>query len=238
LSAISGSPGQLDPVFDMLLASARELCEAEFGHLLLFNGETWSPAALHNLPQAYADFWNSAPVMAPSDSLLYRILDTRQWYQIVDAHQGPAYKARQPLAIATVELGGARTLFGVPLLKEGRVIGAIVLYRKEVRPFQPNQIALLSSFADQAVIAIENARLFSTLETRTRELQEALEYQTATSAVLGVIARSPNELQPVLDAIVETASRLCGADYAMVFKLDHGELGLVAAHGAPPGFVS
>jgi GAF domain-containing protein len=236
LSAISGSPGQLDPVFDMLLASARELCEAEFGHLLLFNGETWSPAALHNLPQAYAEFWNSAPVIAPSDSLLCRILDTRQWYQIVDTHQGPAYKARQPLAIATVELGGARTLFGVPLLKEGRVIGAIVLYRKEVRPFQPKQIALLSSFADQAVIAIENARLFEEVQQKNRALTvtnahlgEALQQQVATAEILRVISSSPTDVQPVFQAIGRSATRLCGSAQCVVTRYD-GELMHLAAH--------
>ena len=233
LSAISGSPGQLDPVFDTLLASARELCEAEFGHLLLFNGTTWSPAALHNLPQAYADFWNSAPVIAPPKSLLRRILDTRQWYQIVDTQQGPAYKARHPLAIATVELGGARTLFGVPLLKEGRVIGAIVLYRKEVRPFQPKQIALLSSFADQAVIAIENARLFEEVQARTKDLEASLDRQTATGDVLAVISRSPSQTQPVFDVIVATAARLCRAEHAVIFKREgDGHYHVAAANNA------
>ena len=238
LSAISGSPGKLDPVFDTLLASARELCEAEFGHLLLFDGTVWRAAALHNVPPAYATYWNKAPIVAGPEALLSRIANTGQPYQLPDAREGPAYRARTPLAIATVELAGARTLFGVPLLKEGRVIGAIVLYRKEVRPFNDKQIALLSSFADQAVIAIENTRLFEAEQMRTKELKESLEYQTAISDVLGVISRSPNELQPVLDSIVATAHRLCQAEYTLfVNRQGDGLYHHKASLGADPKFV-
>ena len=136
-----------------------------------------------------------------------------------DCLRGEGYIAGNPFAIATAELGKARSLLSVPLLKESGVIGAIALYRAEVRPFSERQVAMLQNFADQAVIAIQNARLFEAEQTRTRELQESLEYQTATSEVLNVISRSPNELQPVFDTIVQTAGRLCEADFAFVFRL-------------------
>ena len=234
LGVISSAPGKVGPVFDTILESARRLCGAEYGHLLLYDGATWRPAALHNLPKAYADFWTSAPVVAGPETLLGRILATGRPYQVPDALVGDGYRARTPLAIATVEWGGARTLFGVPLLKDGKVIGAIVLYRKVVRAFNDKQIALLSSFADQAVIAIENTRLFEAEQTRTKELQQSLEYQTATSEVLGVISSSPNDLQPVLDAIITTAGRLCEADYAHC-RLERGGLyHVMAKHALDP----
>ena len=237
LGVISSAPGKVGPVFDTILESARRLCGAEYGHLLLYDGATWRPAALHNLPKAYADFWTRAPVVAGPETLLGRILATGRPYQVADALVGDGYRARTPLAIATVEWGGARTLFGVPLLKDGKVIGAIVLYRKVVRAFNDKQIALLLSFAHQAVIAIENTRLFEAEQIRTKELQESLEYQTATSEVLGVISRSPNELQPVLDSIVETAQRLCSSDRAQFFKLQAGKYHLAAHKGTNPEFL-
>ena len=114
-------------------------------------------------------------------------------------------------------------MLGVPLLREGASIGVITLPRNEVRPFTEKQIELVTTFADQAVIAIENVRLFEEVQARTRELQELLEYQTATSDVLNVISRAPSQLQPVFDAIVETAARLCEAEYALVYRLKDGE---------------
>src|SRR5829696_4853104 len=220
LSIISASPGRLEPVFDAILKSARELCAAEFGHLLLFNGEAWRAAALHNVPEPYARFWDEAPVIAGPETNLGRVQRTGRPSQLPDVLRGEGYLARNPFAIATAELGKARSLLSVPLLKDGGVIGAIALYRAEVRPFSDRQVAMLQNFADQAVIAIENARLFEAEQTRTRELQESLEYQTATGEVLNVISRSPDDLQPVLNAIVETAARLCQGDFAIVWRLE------------------
>ena len=174
LRIISASPGRLEPVFDAILESARELCAVEFGHLLLFDGQAWTPAALHNVPEAYARFWRERPVIADATTSLGRVQRTGRPDQVTDVLAGPGYISRTQLGVATAELGKARSLVGVPLLKEGNVIGAIVLYRGEVRPFDDRQITLLQAFADQAVIAIENARLFEAEQTRTRALQEFL----------------------------------------------------------------
>ena len=129
---------------------------------------------------------------------------------------------------------GIRTVLTVPLLREGIAIGAITIRRLEVRPFSDKQIALLKTFADQAVIAIENVRLFNELETRNRQLTEALEQQTATSEILRVIASSPTDLQPVLDVVAQNASRLCDASDAAIWRTDGDKYWLVASHGSIP----
>src|SRR5262249_42968887 len=131
------------------------------------------------------------------------------------------------------KVGDIRSVVGVPLLREGELLGVLVLHRKEAQPFTDQQISLLQTFADQAVIAIENTRLFEEVQTRTKELQESLDRQTATSEVLGVISRSPNEVQPVLDTIVATAQRLCQAERATVWRLEGETFRAVAHHGQP-----
>src|SRR5262249_6972610 len=143
-----------------------------------------------------------------------RVLMERRSVQIADVLADPEYKFRE-----VAKLGNFRTILGVPLLREGIPIGIFLLHRAAVRPFTEKQIELVETFADQAVIAIENVRLFEAEQQRTRELSETLEYQTAISAVLNVISRSPNELQPVLDTIVQTAARLCGAEFSVFFRL-------------------
>jgi GAF domain-containing protein len=175
LKVISGSPGKIEPVFDKILASARQLCDAKFGHLLRFDGETWQAEALHNVPEAHARFWHANPVVAGPETNLGRVQRSGKPDQVADVRLASGYLARSPLAVATVELAGARTLLTVPLLKEGKVIGGIALYRTEVRPFDAKQIELLASFADQAVIAIENARLFEAEQARTKELAASLD---------------------------------------------------------------
>jgi GAF domain-containing protein len=238
LGIISASPGQLEPVFNAILERARELCAARYGHLLLLDGQVLRAAALHNVPPAYADFWRNASPAALRVTLLSRLLETKQPYQVEDLRLSEAYRMRVPLTTATVELAGARTLLGVPLVKDDLVIGAIVLYRTEVHPFDERQIALLSSFTDQAVIAIENTRLFEAeqaskreLQTRTRELQESLEQQTAISEILRVISSSPTDIQPVLDSVAERAARICDARIADIFFTEDQKIHVAATFG-------
>ena len=231
LGIISASPGRLEPVFDAILARARELCAAKFGHLLLFDGQAWRPAALHNVPRAYAEFWHNAPAVAFPGTLLWHLRETKQPFQLEDSRLGKAYRARIPLAVATVELGGARTLLGVPLLKDGQVIGAIVLYRGEVLPFDDQQIGLLSSFAAQAVIAIENARLLADLQERQRELARSVEELKSLGAVSQTV-NSTLELAKVLPAILEHACAMSYANGGTIYVFDtaSGEFHLAAGH--------
>jgi GAF domain-containing protein len=203
LGIISASPGQLEPVFNAILERARELCAAKFGHLLLLDGQAWRAAALHNVPPAYADFWRSASPAALRVTLLSRLLETKQPYQVEDLRLSKAYRMRVPLTVATVELAGARTLLGVPLVKDDLVIGAIVLYRTDVHPFDERQIALLSSFTDQAVIAIENTRLFEEVRARTRELAKTVEdLEIASQHKNQFVANMSHELRTPLAAIL------------------------------------
>jgi signal transduction histidine kinase len=218
LEVISSSPGKLEPVFDAILSNARRLCAAKFGHLFLYRDGHFHAVALHDAPPAYAEFLTRAPILAGLGTGLGRIETTRHVVHIPDITAEESYREGDSLRRATADLGGVRTFLGIPMIKGAELIGALVVYREEVQPFTNAQIELVASFADQAVIAIENTRLFEAEQARTAELQESLEYQTATSNVLSVISRAPNELQPVLDTIVETSARLCNADYSQIMR--------------------
>jgi len=158
LRAITGSPGDLKPVFEAILTNARRLCEAKFGHLLIYDGERFRVAAVHAAPSILTDFLNRGPFSAGPATGLGRLASTKRVVHVADLKVEQAYLDRDPLRVATVDGAGARTGLAVPLLKENRLVGAIVIYRQEVRPFTDRQIELVSTFADQAAIAIENVR--------------------------------------------------------------------------------
>src|SRR5262249_39804338 len=171
-----------------------------------------------------------SPLVRPSpDSALGRTALTHQVAHIDDVHTMPAYLARDPYLVAGAELGGFRTVLSVPMLKEGELIGAIVIYRQEPRPLSDKQIELAKTFAAQAVIAIENTRLLN-------ELRESLQQQTATSEVLQVISSSPGELERVFRAMLENASRICEADLGTMALYENDAFRHVAHHGAPPAY--
>jgi GAF domain-containing protein len=231
LGVISSSPGEPQPVFRAMLANATRLCGAKFGNLFLCEGDAFRLVATHDPPPAWAERWQREPVIRPGPgTALARAAATRQRIHISNVATEPAYREGDPLLGDLVEMAGGRTLLCVPMLKETELVGAIGIYRQEVRPFSDKQIALVENFASQAVIAIENARLFEEVQARTKELAESLEYQIAMSEVLGVISKAPNDLQPVFDTIASSALRLCGAKWSVVTRFDGERMHLAALH--------
>jgi GAF domain-containing protein len=227
LQVINSSPGDLAPVFDAMLDRAMHLCEAAFGTLWIYEGGSFHAAALHRVPKAYAEAQSGVPVPTRPGSVLGRIAAGSTYAQVLDAATDEAYQSTT--ARALVELGGAHTVAGVPLRKDETLLGAITIYRQEVRLFTDKQITLLKNFAAQAVIAMENARLLT-------ETREALEQQTATAEVLRVINSSPGDLAPVFDAILEKAHTLCGADHGAMFLRNGEALHAIASRGVPKAF--
>ena len=220
LGVISSSPGELEPVFQSLLENATRLCAAKFGNLYLCEGDAFRTVAMHNVPPALAEARRREPLVHPQPGTpLTRLLNTKKVVHVPDTTADQAYTT-----VTFAELGGFHALLVVPMLKEGELVGAIIIYRQEVGPFADKQIALLQNFAAQAVIAIENARLLN-------ELRESLEQQTATSEVLKVISSSPANIQPVLDIIGERAEKLCDAEISLVSIVEGELIRLASIHG-------
>src|SRR5262249_45891642 len=223
LRVISSSPGgALEPVFEAMLQNAVRICHAQFGYLALLEGDGFRFVAQHGAPPKYRDARQREPFIRWNNrGNLERVVKTKQVDHVADI------AAEDPQSgIAT--LAEARTLVTVPMLKDDELVGIISIYRQEVRPFTEKQIELLKNFASQAVIAIENARLLNELRQRTDDLTEALEQQTATSEVLKTISSSPGNLEPVFNAMLANATRICEAKFGVLLHFD-GEMFRFAA---------
>src|SRR5499426_1623416 len=225
LDVIASSPTDIEPVLDVVAQNAARLCDATDAAIWRTDGDKyWLVASHGSIPVPRSEESRSMTRSIPSGRAMFD-------KETVDVHDilSPGSLTEVPEA---VRLGNVRTVLVTPLLREGLVIGAIHIRRMEVRPFSEKQIALLKTFADQAVIAIENVRLFKELQERNAELRDALEHQTVTSEVLGIISRSPTDVQPVLDAIVESAAQVCGVD-DVVLRLREGNTLVSRAHFGP-----
>ena len=228
LRVISASPGELKPVFDAMLENACRICEAEFGTMFRFDGSFFYPAAELNEPPQITQFLIERGRFWPdSGSALLAVLASKKPLHTVD-------DTLSPIPSPPTKLAGARTHLAVPMLKDDELVGVITIYRQEVRAFTDKQIALVTNFAAQAVIAIENTRLLTELRERTDDLTESLQQQTATSEVLKAISSSSGELQPVFQAILENATRICDAGFGAMSLLEGQELRSAALFNAPP----
>ncbi|MBV8188834.1 MAG: GAF domain-containing protein, partial [Alphaproteobacteria bacterium] len=228
LQAINGSAGNLKPVFDLLVDKAVALCGAAGGELVMFDGELVMSVSLRNVRPALAEFWKTPQRIASSN--LERLRREGRTIHHPDMREYEPYLKRLPLAVAGVELGGMRTFLQVPLKNDRAVLGMFMIHRLVVQPFTDKQVALVEAFAAQAVTALENARLID-------ETRDALERQTATAEILGVINASPGDLAPVFDAILDKARKLCDAAHGDLWTYDGKVLHLAATHGEP-GFAA
>jgi class 3 adenylate cyclase len=228
LRVISSSPGELTPVFQVMLENATRLCEANFGNLFLREDNGFRTVAIHSPPSAYTEWYERHPFVEPTKeyphSTLARLIETKKILHIADLRLDRSYLEGYPPIVALVDGAGARTDLLVPMIKEDQLIGAIVIYRTEVRPFTEKQIELVQNFAAQAVIAIENSRLLN-------ELRESLERQTATADILRVIAGIPEDSKRALDTIAETASRMFGVANVNFRRIEGDVLRIVSSAG-------
>jgi GAF domain-containing protein len=202
-----------------MLVSAMRLCEASHGVVWLREDDGFRSAALHGpYPEIYIEQWRSGTLARPGpDAPISRAVQSGKAVQVADLSQTAAYRSGDPLPVAAVEVAGIRTVLSVPMFKDDRCLGVIVLSRREVRLFGDKQVDLVANFAKQAVIALENARLLRELRARTDDLTESLQQQTATADVLKVISRSAFDLKSVLTTLAESAKSLCGAAFGVIF---------------------
>ena len=218
LGLISKSPGDLKLVFRTILEDATRICNANFGFLVRFDGQRFHPAAQFNTPTAFLEEQTRlGPFEARPGTPFDLVMRTRKVFHSAD-------NAAEPVPALAATLGGARSLLAVPMLKDNQLLGIIIIYRQEVRPFTDKQIELVQNFAAQAVIAIENARLLN-------ELRQSLEQQTATADVLRVISSSSGDLQPVFEAMLENAVRICEAEFGVLYRFDGGAFHFAAEVG-------
>jgi GAF domain-containing protein len=233
LKVISSSPGELEPVFQAILENATRICEAKFGTLFLREADAFRAVATYNAPRAYVEALAREPLIRPPpDVPLGRVALSKQVAQIADIKTTKSYIERHPFAFEAVELAGYRSVLAVPMLKDDELVGSINILGQEVRPFTEKQIELVTNFAAQAVIAIENARLLNELRERTDDLSESLEQQTATSKILEVISNSPTDTQPAFDAIVRSGLNLFPDAVVTISLPDHDLVKLGAIGGA------
>jgi GAF domain-containing protein len=229
LKVISRSTFDLQTVLDTLVESAARLCNADMACIVRPQGSHVQFLATYGFSQEFIDVATSTPAAAGRWTLSGRVLADGRTVCIADVLADPEYAFS-----AAQEIAGFRSGLGVPLMREGTPIGVINLWRSQVQPFTDKQIELVTTFADQAVIAIENVRLFEAEQQRTRELSDSLEQQTATSEVLTVISSSPGDLQPVFETMLEKATRICGAKLGALFLRETDQVRLVAMHGVEP----
>jgi GAF domain-containing protein len=231
LKIISRSTFDLQAVFATLVESAAKLCRADKATILRLKDDQLQLVAAYGLSDEFAEYMRTRALPLDRSSVSSRTLLEGRPVQVPDVMSDPAYQFKE-----AARVGGYRTALGVPLMREDTPIGVVFLTRDRVEPFNQQQIDLITTFADQAVIAIENTRLFEAEQQRTRELMESLEQQTATSEVLQVISSSPGDLQPVFEGMLEKAVRICDAKFGNIYRWDGSAMRLVAAHNTPPAF--
>jgi GAF domain-containing protein/CheY-like chemotaxis protein len=227
LRVMSGSTFDLQPVLKTLIENATKLCRADNGVIFRSDGRVFRLAAAYgSAPPEWLDFVERNPISPGRGTIVGRVALEKQLIHVPDVLVDPEYQWAE-----SQKLGRFRTVLGVPLLREGVPIGILFIWKERVQPFTGKQVELIATFADQAVIAIENVRLFQELEARNREVTEALEQQTATGKVLSTISSSPTDAQPVFDMIARSAKRLCNGEFSGVFQFDGELIHLVGHHG-------